>query len=89
LALGACDTTSVPLSDFDTSCKKDQDCIVVQVGDACGCGCGNAAINVDSQAEYNSVYADRRSHCLQVVDCDCAATLAPVCTQGQCVFKGP
>jgi hypothetical protein len=90
LTAWAC-ATNVPLSDFDTSCVHDADCIEVQVGDACECTCGgNAAINVSSEAAYNSLFAERRSHCQSAAFCDCSPPVDggahPVCAQGQCAI---
>ena len=49
----ACDKT-ISLSDFDTSCKTDSDCIPAYVGAAVCCPSPNAAINVSDQAKYEA-----------------------------------
>jgi hypothetical protein len=91
LGLLAC-PTNVPLSAFNTSCVHDSDCIVVQVGDACACGCGNAAINAADQNAYASLFAARRKDCQAATDCDFCFSSADggpnaVCMQGQCAFE--
>jgi hypothetical protein len=92
LGLLAC-PTNVPLSDFNTSCVHDTDCVLVFVGDACGCDCGvNAAINVAEQGAYESEFAARRNHCQSKSFCECvfladAGSPSAVCVQGQCAFE--
>jgi hypothetical protein len=86
LALGACADTSINLSDFDTSCAKDNDCVVVNVGDICGCHCGNAAINVSSEAAYDAEEQDKQAHCVNNDPCLCPANGSLACTKGVCVF---
>jgi hypothetical protein len=95
LAIWSCLQTHISASDFDTSCAHDADCVLVEVGDTCQCECGesNAAINVNSLAAYNNLFAERKSHCASASFCDCiagpldAGGPSAVCEQGQCVFK--
>lgn len=89
LAFAGClaDTT-ISLSDFHTDCVHDEDCVVVQVGDICGCDCGNAAINVNGLPAYQQELATKGSHCSSKVFCGCTGTSA-VCISGQCAFKRP
>lgn len=63
LCLSGCGSTTVNLSDYNTSCTVDADCMAVTVGDVCGCSCGNAAINRSDAARYRSDYSLARSHC--------------------------
>jgi hypothetical protein len=89
LALAACAAdTTIALTEFDTTCAKDQDCVNVQVGDICGCDCGNAAINTKDLAAYQAELANKGMHCNTKVFCDCAVPASPVCTQGRCAFAG-
>jgi hypothetical protein len=84
LLLAACvGDTSISLADFDTSCTVDADCVAVQVGDICGCDCGNAAINKDGLAAYMAELDDKHKSCHTGVFCDCAVAIAK-CTQGKC-----
>ncbi len=64
----AADTT-INLSDFDTTCTKDADCTPVNVGDICGCHCGNAAINVSSLAAYQAELQQKSAHCGNALTC--------------------
>ena len=89
-ALAACaQDTTILLSDFDTSCAKDQDCIVVQTGNICGCDCGNSAINVKGSAAYQSEFDDKGTHCTAKTFCGCSDFPSAVCRQGQCAFVAP
>jgi hypothetical protein len=88
LALAACADTTINLAELDTSCTTAQDCVVVQVGDICGCDCGNAAINTKDLATYQAELTDKGMHCTSKVFCDCAVPAPPVCTQGRCALAG-
>jgi hypothetical protein len=88
LVLAACSQdTSISISDFSTGCVKDADCVVVQVGNICGCDCGNAAINVGELNAYQAEAQAKQKNCHSGIACDCAGTSTAVCKQGQCVFK--
>src|SRR5262245_17102942 len=90
LVLVACLTdTTINLSDFDTSCVQDQDCVTVQVGDICGCDCGNAAINAKDLLAYRAELAETGSHCTVKSFCECQGSPSAVCTAGRCVFVPP
>jgi hypothetical protein len=78
---GGC--VDVSLSSFDTSCKQDQDCTVIQSGRICNgdCPCGDAAINADGQAQYSADLSR-----VQVGNCFCPEIGVPRCIADQCVL---
>jgi hypothetical protein len=84
LLLPGCGITTVSLSDYNTSCSVDTDCMAVAVGEVCGCACANAAINRSDSSRYLSDFSAARSHC-SGPECraDCAAPKLS-CSAGTC-----
>ena len=86
LGVVACDKT-LHLSDFDTSCQKDSDCIAVYVGPpaCCEASSPNAAINVSDQAKYDSEVHAQGLTCN--VECGAFGPIpVPVCSAGTCAL---
>jgi hypothetical protein len=78
----ACSKT-ISLTDFDTSCQKDSDCIAVYIGPPECCAGPNAAINASDQAKYDAEISAQGHVC----DAECGAfgpTPVPVCSAGTC-----
>jgi len=74
-------------SSYDTSCRTDSDCVLINGGRICAgydCLCGNATINVSGRARYETVFnaiplgAGPR--------CSCPALNTPHCIQGACIL---
>jgi hypothetical protein len=86
--LAGCNSTTISLSDFDTSCVHDQDCVVVTVGEICGCACGNAAINVKDLAAWQAEADAKGAHCDTKSKCECPVSGTATCVAGRCAFKG-
>lgn len=84
LLVAGCGNTTVSLTDYNTSCTADADCMAVTVGSVCGCSCGNAAINRTDAVRYHSDHTAARSHC-SGPEClaDCAAPKLS-CSSGTC-----
>jgi hypothetical protein len=74
------------LSDFDTSCQADSDCLAVYIGAPGCCTWNNAVINKSDQAKYEAEVAAEGP----APPCDEACTnptlLVPVCAQGTCAI---
>jgi hypothetical protein len=93
LLLGLCsagcsDTTAVvniSASDYNQSCSKNSDCMLIDEGSSCCAGCGNAAINVSDAAKYNAAAAQRQATCKAQLcpEIACIFSLA-VCSAGKC-----
>jgi hypothetical protein len=74
---------TINVSNYDTACAEDTDCISVNVGrvctGACLCG-GGGAISASDQAEYNAALSS-----IQTDDtCPCLDPGPAACVQGQC-----
>jgi len=74
-------------SSYDTSCRADSDCILINSGRICagyGCLCGNATINVSGRVKYEAVFDSipRGTGPL----CQCPALNRPHCIQGTCIL---
>lgn len=80
LAAAACTgTTIVDVTEYDQSCTKDADCVVVKDGDIC-CGCPDAAINVSELERYQ----DDLGTCDAQCDIGCVGDPIAVCSAGKC-----
>jgi len=82
--LASCSTCgSIQASDYDQSCSTASDCVVVAEGDSCNglfcVDCGNAAINVSAQAQYE---ANLNSIGGQTGICPCPADRTATCDAG-------
>ncbi len=74
---------SIQASDYDQSCSTASNCVVVSEGDSCRglfCNCGNAAINVSAQAEYNANLQSIGGTAL----CPCPEGATATCDAGVC-----
>ena len=76
--------TTLSIAGLDASCKVDKDCVAVDIGDACECLCGNAAINVADLPEYRLQLQEKQNSCISVAACDCIPAEAK-CEKSQCV----
>lgn len=63
--------TALSIAGLDTSCKVDKDCVAVDIGDACDCLCGNAAINVADLPTYTAQLQEKQASCTSLAACDC------------------
>lgn len=81
----ACSKT-ISITDFDTSCQKDSDCIAVYIGPpmCCSSSSPNAAINVSDQAKYDSEIQAQGIMCN--VECIGFQPPTPVCSSGTCAL---
>jgi hypothetical protein len=76
---------SILASSYKQSCARDSDCVAVYSGSVCdgSCACENAAINVASQAQYESDLA-----AASPPECPCPAPPPVTCAQGVCELAG-
>ena len=64
--------TDLDPSLFDQTCSIDSDCMTVVKGDACGCNCRGAAINISQQEEWQKYYQEAYAACDPAMMPDCA-----------------
>jgi hypothetical protein len=77
----------IDVSDYDTSCTQDSDCIAITAGTLCtgACLCGGATINKSAEAQYEAAIASISSG-----GCPCASGPIPQCQGGTCTLcDGP
>lgn len=82
---GTC--VNIDVSNFDTSCTADSDCIEVTPGTICAgytCICGGASISAADQARYDALLASVPRG--EGPGCNCPAFGIPRCLQSQCVL---
>jgi hypothetical protein len=80
LALAGCGS-DIDANDYDRSCTLDEDCMVIFVGDTCGCSCDTSAINVSDRDAYLDD-SDPGPTC--DIQCGACAAAEAVCAQGVC-----
>jgi hypothetical protein len=78
---------TISASDYDQTCKVDEDCVAEPEGDFCGSNmctnCASAAIGVRAQAQYE---ADLASKITTPFTCPCPSGRPAVCNQGVCAL---
>src|SRR5277367_1793319 len=76
---------SIQASNYDQSCSTASDCVVVAEGDSCTglfcVDCGNAAINVSAQAQYDENLKNIGGH---TGVCPCPLGVGATCDAGVC-----
>jgi hypothetical protein len=75
---------SVDPSTYDSSCSKDTDCALIDVGQLCsgGCWCNQtAAINVAGLMKYNAATKG-----MSPGGCSCGFPGTPTCVGGRCAL---
>jgi len=85
LLLAACGDTEATLDGFDTSCAVAEDCMVVLLGDICGCDCTYGAINSGEAESWADYDASLRDACTDPVDCTPCPDADLSCDAGMCV----
>ena len=83
LASAGCDT-EIAVTDYDTTCSVDADCVAVTIGDLCKCSCEAGAINKKDQASYDE---DRLTIACAAVCSPCPPYADPVCRGGICSMQ--
>lgn len=85
LSAEACSKTA-SITDFDTSCQQDSDCIAVYIGPPVCCSGMNAAINASDLAKYDAEIAaqDRGFVCNVACIEPPGPTPVPACSAGTC-----
>lgn len=77
-------------SGYDRTCTRDDECVLVSVGDVCGsCHCGRDAVAKSAETKYDADFAALRQQCPPQtggVGCSCVYVPPPVCTGGQCTL---
>jgi hypothetical protein len=91
LALAGCNdgvSTTLQLSNYETTCSTEADCIAAFVGDPCEttCQCPNAALNqADFPREQSDLMAVTALCATPPATCTMACpSPAPTCTKGVC-----
>jgi hypothetical protein len=76
---------SPPLTEYDQTCAKDEDCAVVFTGPTCSCSCQVGGVNQKDRARY---VADRNKvTCANQPDCAGCASVRALCTGGRCATE--
>ena len=76
---GPLGSTTIDTSDYDQSCSTNDDCAVVDDGDACEvCSCGNASVNVSAEDAFRARYDELRGTCgpMPAIAGDCERAIA-------------
>lgn len=81
--------TTIAVSDYDSSCALDSDCLLIREGDVCApCGCADAAISASSRDAYERDVERIEPLCdeeqLGDVACGPCPQVHPVCLDGAC-----
>jgi hypothetical protein len=78
---------TISAADYDQSCTKNDDCVLVNDGDLCDadrCECGNAVVNAGAQPEYQADFEAK--YTVPALVCPCIAPFPPVCNGGVCAM---
>jgi hypothetical protein len=72
-------------SHYETTCKVDSDCMVVETGTITCCDCPNGAINVADKAAYDAdLAAAEKTIGICSADCISCPAVRASCTAGRC-----
>jgi hypothetical protein len=79
---------SISLSDYNTRCRVDSDCVVISTGSHCPCAnCGDAAINRADYGKYQEDSAKIDDNCTEKAHCaDCPGPPPAYCSAGVCAL---
>lgn len=84
----ACGVESVVAKDYDQSCTKDSDCVLVEQltanGTSCTISCPSSAINKKAQEKYTTELAEERADCTDIGQPSCALTQVAACVEQKC-----
>lgn len=92
-ALGCSDDPSIPdtpdttmtTEGYDKRCAASADCILVFIGNVCGCGCTQEAIAATEGSRYATAQEEKRKACTDILNCQpCPETQTVACMQGMC-----
>jgi hypothetical protein len=88
--VAACGVESVLAKDYDQSCTKDADCVLVAElkadGTSCTLTCPRTAINENDQETYETELEEERRACTDIAEPDCVPFTA-ICTAGKCASR--
>ena len=71
--------------DYNTSCEKDEDCVVIPAGNVCDCTEPKGSVNVNEKDKYYSDYNELRSTCIAIVnDCAYDEDTTAICANKSC-----
>jgi hypothetical protein len=89
----ACGVESVQAKNYDQSCTKDDDCILVEElaasGTTCTVHCSRGAINKKAKEKYEAELSEERADCTTLAQPDCLANEIAACVQGKCSASSP
>lgn len=77
---------SISVDDYKRSCSTDDECVVVQEGDVCGCG-ESAGMHQSAQREFSQDKEEKRQTCSSTTACGAGRPLVVAkarCKQGTC-----
>lgn len=90
--LVACAAESVQAKDYDQSCTKDDDCVLVDEliadGTSCTISCTRGAINKKAQEKYATELKEEQADCTSLAQPDCLSLGSASCVQGKCTASG-
>lgn len=93
VALGCSDDVSTPntpdttmsTEGYGKTCAASTDCILVFIGNVCGCGCTQEAISGTEASRYAAEQEEKRKACTDILSCQpCEETEVAACMQGTC-----
>lgn len=76
--------THISASDYDQSCERDEQCIMVIEGDVCDCG-QPAPLNIDAEDDFREDKKRMGRNCTE--GCIPEYSLEGVCTGGTCELR--
>lgn len=84
----ACGVESVQAKDYNQSCSKDDDCILVDQligsGNDCTIPCEKGAINRKDKEKYDKEYTEEEGSCTSEKRAECTTTPVALCKEGKC-----
>jgi hypothetical protein len=94
LMLSACSgKDEILLSDYNTNCATDAECVAIQIGKYVGCACGYSctwgAVNRADYPTYKDDVANIKCKSYESVCAGCVQTPTAYCTAGTCVVGSP
>jgi hypothetical protein len=77
--------TNMTTEGYDKTCAMDTDCVLVFIGNVCGCACTQEAIATGEASRYSAAQEEKRLTCTEDLACQpCPETEMAVCSQGMC-----
>ena len=73
------------ISRFDRTCRSEDDCVAVFIGNVCGCGCEMSALNRDDSEAFRQYTNELAAMCEgEILDCIGCPDRGVACDDGIC-----